>query len=83
LDTLKRIIKYDKVSDWSNTPGRLAIIKVLEDCMNGSIKVNKLYDEKGDKLYGNDWPLPLNFTRKNSFLSRESNKAAFTISNPG
>ena len=63
LDALKRIIKHDTASGWSNTSGGLARTKVLEDCENGKIKPQKLYDKKGDMLYGNQWPLPLNFIR--------------------
>ena len=61
LDALKRIIKHDSVSGWSLTPGGLARNKVLKECLNGQIQPLKLFDEKGDQLYGTKWPLPLNF----------------------
>ena len=64
LDGLKRIIKHDAVSNWSNTSGGQARIKVLHDCQNGIIKPFKLFDELGDYLYGNSWPLPLSFKKK-------------------
>ena len=54
LDGLKRIIKHDFSSC-------LARMKVVQDCENGLINFKKLYDEKGDYLYGNNWPLPLDF----------------------
>ena len=57
-DVLKRIIKHDRASGWQETSGGLARIKVLEDCESGVLDVKKLYDEKGDYLYGNGWPLP-------------------------
>ena len=61
LDALKRIIKHDGVSGWSKTPGGLARISVLEDCLKRKIIPQKLFDERGDALYGNNWPLPLSF----------------------
>lgn len=61
LDGLKRIIKHDYASGWQETPGGLARRKVVEECEEGIIKANKEKDERGDMLYGNRWPLPLNF----------------------
>lgn len=66
LDALKRIIKHDAVSGWSNTPGGLARIRILEECDSGLMKPFKLLDERGDRLYGNSWPLPLQFSRRSN-----------------
>lgn len=63
LDALKRIIKHDRASGWTNTPGGLARIKVAKDCESEIIKVGKYDDEVGDYLYGVGWPLPLEFKR--------------------
>ena len=59
LDGLKRTIKHDYASGWKETPGGLARKKVLQECEEGKIKAKKQYDEKGDKLYGDGWPLPI------------------------
>lgn len=66
LDALKRIIRHDDAHGWGEDkdPGSLARRAVLADCERGKIKPHKLYDEKGDMLYGNDWPLPISFVRK-------------------
>jgi hypothetical protein len=61
IDALKRIIKHDKVSGWENTPGGLAREQVIKDYQDNKLDSYKLYDEKDDQLYGNEWPLPLNF----------------------
>ena len=37
--------------------------KVAQKCDEGTIKMKKQYDEKGDWLYGEGWPLPLSFNQ--------------------
>ena len=63
LDALNRIIRHERISGWSNTMGAKARIKVLNDCLEGKIKIKKNEDEMGDVLYGINWPLPLNFKK--------------------
>ncbi len=67
LDALERIIICDKASGREETPGGLARIEVVRDCDRGEISVKKLYDERGDYLYGNSSPSPLLFKRKVNF----------------
>lgn len=62
LDALKRIVKHDLAHGWNVNADCKARMKLLEDCEKGLIKTKKVYDEKGDPLYGISWPLPLHFT---------------------
>lgn len=64
LDALERIVKHDKASLWSHTPGGLARAAVVKCCQDGLIVPMKLKDQVGDLLYGNEWPLPLQFSAK-------------------
>lgn len=61
LNALKRIIKHDDVSGWSERSDALARKQVLRDCLSGKIESYKLKDNEGDELYGVRWPLPLQF----------------------
>lgn len=61
LSALERIVEHDRASLWSETPGGLARNGVLRCCKEGLIKPMKLADEVGDPLYGQRWPLPLDF----------------------
>lgn len=63
LDALGRIIRHDKGCEWAKSPESLARIAVFNDCKSGKLEYKKLNDEKGDLLFGNDWPLPPEFAR--------------------
>ena len=64
LDALRRIIRHDTASGWTNTPGGMARRRVLADCNSGIITGYKEMDQVGDRLYGDQWPLPLSFGRQ-------------------